>query len=98
MPGVRKSSLPSHFKRKVFRALDFRLFMLYSFCATLDLSRETTNMKRKIENPHALNRVQSMRNSEGQPIGTWLLQSITPVLFRVFYDEKFFYRDLLKFG
>jgi hypothetical protein len=59
---------------------------------------ETTNMKRKIENPYAITSVQSMRNSEGQPIGTWLLQSITPVLFRVFYDEKFFYRDLLKFG
>ncbi|MGH7491122.1 MAG: hypothetical protein ACREOO_01875 [bacterium] len=55
-------------------------------------------MKRKIENPHAITSVHSMRNSEGQPIGTWLLQSITPVLFRVFYDEKFFYRDLLKFG
>jgi hypothetical protein len=55
-------------------------------------------MKRKVENPYAITSVLSMRNSQGQPIGTWLLQSITPVLFRVFYDEKFFYRDLLKFG
>jgi len=55
-------------------------------------------MKRKIENPYALVGVQNLRNSAGQPLGTWLLQSITPVLFRVFYDEKLFYRDLLKFG
>ena len=55
-------------------------------------------MKRKIGNPYTIVSVQSMRNSEGQPLGAWLLQSITPVLFRVFYDEKFFYRDILKFG
>jgi len=55
-------------------------------------------MQRKLQNPYAIISVLSMRNSEGQPIGTWLLQSITPVLFRVFYDEKFFYRDILKFG
>lgn len=55
-------------------------------------------MQRKLENPYAITSVLSMRNSQGQPLGTWLLQSITPVLFRVFYDEKFFYRDLLKFG
>ena len=55
-------------------------------------------MKRRIENPYAITSVLSMRNSEGQPIGTWLLQSISSVLFRTFHDEKFFFRDLLKFG
>jgi len=31
-------------------------------------------------------------------MGTWLLQSVTSILYRIFYDEKLFFRDLLRFG
>lgn len=55
-------------------------------------------MKRKIAVPYNLNSVHSLRNSEGQPLGTWLLQSVSPILLRIFYDEKFFYREILHFG
>jgi hypothetical protein len=55
-------------------------------------------MKRKIGIPYNLISVDSLRNSEGQPIGTWLLQSISSILLRIFYDEKFFYREILRFG
>lgn len=55
-------------------------------------------MKHKLQNPYAITSVQSLLNSEGQPLGKWLLQSVTSILYRIFYDEKFFYRDLLRFG
>jgi hypothetical protein len=55
-------------------------------------------MKHKLQNPYAITSVQSLLNSEGQPMGTWLLQSVTSILYRIFYDEKLFYRDLLRFG
>jgi hypothetical protein len=55
-------------------------------------------MKHKLQNPYETTSVQSLLNSEGQPMGTWLLQSVNSIYFRIFYDEKFFYRDLLRFG
>lgn len=88
----------AYLKRKTLAPWIFSFLCYITIAPHWTCQIETTNMKRKIENPYAITSVQRMRNSEGQPIGTWLLQSITPVLFRVFYDEKFFYRDLLKFG
>src|SRR5574341_1281631 len=58
----------------------------------------TATMKHRLQNPYAITSVQSLLNSEGQPIGTWLLQSVTSILFRIFYDEKLFYRTILRFG
>lgn len=55
-------------------------------------------MKRKIGILYNLTSKYSLRNSEGQPIGTWLLQSVSSILLRMFYDEKFFYREILRFG
>jgi hypothetical protein len=55
-------------------------------------------MKPQISKSTAAPNVHNLRNSEGQPIGTWLLQSITSILYRIFFDEKFFYRELLRFG
>jgi len=55
-------------------------------------------MKHKLQNPYAITSVQSLLNSAGQPMGTWLLQYLTSILYRIFYDEKLFYRDLLRFG
>jgi hypothetical protein len=55
-------------------------------------------MKHKLQNPYAITSVQSLLNSKGQPMGTWLLQSVTSILYRIFYDEKLFFRDLLRFG
>lgn len=55
-------------------------------------------MKRKIGISYNLTSMYSLRNSEGQPIGTWLLQSVSSILLRIFYDEKFFYREILRFG
>jgi hypothetical protein len=55
-------------------------------------------MKPQISKSAAANNVHNLRNSKGQPLGTWLLQSITSILYRIFFDEKFFYRDLLRFG
>ena len=55
-------------------------------------------MKHKLQSPYAITSVQSLLNSKGQPMGTWLLQSVTSILYRIFYDEKLFYRDLLRFG
>jgi len=55
-------------------------------------------MKHNFLNPYAITSVQSLLNSKGQPMGTWLLQSVTSILYRIFYDEKLFYRDLLRFG
>ena len=55
-------------------------------------------MKHKLQNPYAITSVQSLLNSEGQPMGTWLLQSVTAILFRIFFDEKLFYRTILRFG
>jgi hypothetical protein len=55
-------------------------------------------MKHRLQNPYAITSVQSLLNSEGQPMGMWLLQSVTSILYHLFYDEKLFYRDLLRFG
>jgi hypothetical protein len=58
-------------------------------------------MKHKLQNPYAITSVQSLLNSEGQPMGTWLLSrlsGITSILFRIFFDEKLFYRTILRFG
>jgi hypothetical protein len=55
-------------------------------------------MKHRLQNPYEITSVQSLLNSKGQPMGTWLLQSVTSILYRLFFDEKLFYRDLLRFG
>lgn len=55
-------------------------------------------MNRTIQNPCLNSGVYQLCHAKLHLIGTWLLHTRKFILARLFYKEKFFFREILEFG